>query len=99
MLEEIIKHKSDIFLIFETKLDSFLPVGQFITKDYSTVFRLDRNQNNRGLLLYVHEDFPCKTLNEYISEKPIKKNFGRSKLKIEEMAPIMFIRSKYKINS
>ena len=97
MLEEIIKHKSDIFLIFETKLDSFLPVGQFITKDYSTL--LDRNQNNRGLLLYVHEDFPCKTLNEYISEKPIKKNFGRSKLKIEEMAPIMLIRSKYKINS
>ena len=56
MLEEIIKDKVDIFLISETKLDSSFPSGQFIIKGYSTPFRLDRNQNGGGLLLYVSED-------------------------------------------
>ena len=50
MLEEIVKDKSDIFLISETKLDSSFPVGQIIFKDYSAPFRLDTNQNGGGLL-------------------------------------------------
>ena len=71
MLEEIIKYKIDIFLIFVTKRDSSFPRGQFIIQGYNTPFKLDRNQSGRGLLLYVHEDIPCKTLNEYNREKPI----------------------------
>ena len=72
MLEEIIKEKIDIFLISETKLDSSFPSGQFVIKGYSTPFRLDRNQNGGGLLVYVREDIPCKILNEYTPEKPIE---------------------------
>ena len=64
MLEEIIKDNIAIFLIAETKLDSYFPSGQFIIKVYSTPFRLDRNQNGGGLLLYVREDIPCKILKE-----------------------------------
>ena len=75
MLEELIKDKSDIFLIFETKLDSSFPSGQFVIKGYSTPFRLDRNQNGGGLLFYVGEDIPCKILNEYTPEKPIETFF------------------------
>ena len=63
MLEEVVKDKIDIFLISETKLDSFFPSGQFVIKSYSTSFRLDRNQNGGGLLLYVREDIP---INEYL---------------------------------
>ena len=59
MLEELIKDKIDIFLISETKLDSSFPSGQFVIQSYSTPFRLDRNQNEGGLLLYVREDIPC----------------------------------------
>ena len=40
MLEELIKDKTDIFLISETKLDSSFPSGQFLIKGYSTPFRL-----------------------------------------------------------
>ena len=72
MLEELIKGKIDIFIISETKLDSSFPSGQFVIKGYSTPFRLDRNQNGGGLLLYVREDIPCKILNEYTPEKPIE---------------------------
>ena len=75
MLEELIKDKIDIFLISETKLDSSFPSGQFVIKGYSTPFRLDRNQNGGGLLLYVREDIPCKILKEYTPEKPIENLF------------------------
>ena len=71
MLEELIKDK----IISEKKLDSSFPSGQFVIKDYSTPFRLDRNQNGRGLLLYVREDIPCKILREYTPEKPIENLF------------------------
>ena len=75
ILEELIKDKIDIFLISETKLDSSFPSGQFVIKGYSISFRLYRNQNGRGLLLYVREDIPCKTLKEYTPEKPIENLF------------------------
>ena len=78
MLEEMIKDKMDIFLISETKLDSSFPSGQFVIKGYSTPFRLDRNQNGGGLLLYVHEGISCKILNEYNPQKPMEKIFRRN---------------------
>ena len=65
MLEEIIEDKIDIFLISETKLDSSFQSKQFVIYGYSTPFRLDRNQNEAGPLLYVREDIPCKILNEH----------------------------------
>ena len=59
MLEELIKDKIDIFLISETKLDSSFPSKKFVIKGYSPPFRLERNQNGGGLLIYVREDIPC----------------------------------------
>ena len=81
MLEVLIKDKIDIFLISETKLDSSFPSGQFVIKGYSTPFRLDRNQNGGGLLLYVREDIPCRILTEYTPEKPIENLFVETKLR------------------
>ena len=75
MVEAIIKDKTEIFLISEAKLESSFPSAQFIIKGYSTPFKLDRNQNGRGLLLYVREDIPCKILNEYTPEKPVENFF------------------------
>ena len=75
MLEELIKDKTDIFLITKTKLDSSFPSRQFVIKGYSTPFRLNRNQNGGGLLLYVRENIPCNNLKEYTSGKPNKNRF------------------------
>ena len=44
-------------------------------KGYGTPFRLDRNQNGGGLLLYVHEGIPCKILSEYTPENSIENVF------------------------
>ena len=81
MLEEIIKDKISIFLIFETKLDRSFQAREYIIKIYSTTSRLDRNQSGIDLLLYLCEDMPCQILNEYTSEKPIENIFVEINLK------------------
>ena len=56
----------------ETKLDSPFSVGKFMIKCYCSRCRLNRIQNEEGLLLCVPEDILCKILNEYISGKSME---------------------------
>ena len=55
-------------MISETKIDDTFPTGQFTIEGYCTPFRLDRNADGGGLLIYVREDIPCKKLDTH-SEK------------------------------
>ena len=58
MLEALIKDNIDIFLTSETNVDSCFPSGQFVIKDYSAPFRLDRNQNKGGYyFMYVKTSY------------------------------------------
>ena len=43
----------DIFMVTETKLDDSYSVSQFNVEGFSTPFRLDRNKNGRGIILYI----------------------------------------------
>ena len=52
-----------IFLISESKLDSYFPNSQFKINGHN-IFRRDRTRYGGGLLLYVHEEIPCKILNQ-----------------------------------
>ena len=56
----------DILLISESKTDSSFPTGQFQIEGYTT-YRLDRNANGRGILLYIKEDIPSRLLNSDMS--------------------------------
>ena len=97
---ELIKDKIDIFLISETKLDSSFSSGQFVIQGYSALFRLDRNQNGAGLLLYVRKNIPCKILKEYTPEKPIENLFVEINLRSRNwLLSCMFIQSENKFNS
>ena len=58
---EILHSNIDILLISETKIDSSFPTAQF--KIGYTTYRLDKNSNGRGILLYVREDIPSILLN------------------------------------
>ena len=49
-------------MISETKLDESFPVGQFLMDGYSVPYRLDRDGNGGGILLYIREDIPSKLL-------------------------------------
>ena len=61
-LVEILHSNLDMLLISETKIDSSFPTAQFKIEGYTT-FRLDRNSNGGGILLYVREDIPSTLLN------------------------------------
>ena len=46
----------DILIMTETKLDYRFPVSQFQIDGYSKPYRLDRNRNGGGIIIYVRED-------------------------------------------
>ena len=62
LLCEQIKGSIDIFMISETKLDDSFPQGQFLIDSFHSPFRFDRNKSGGGILLYVREDIPTKTV-------------------------------------
>ena len=61
-LKGIVQGKLDILVLTETKLDSSFPTRQFIIPGFSRPFRLDRNKNGGGVMIYVREDIPSKEL-------------------------------------
>ena len=62
LLSDIIKNNIDILMISETKLDSSFPNGQFQIHGYSEPYRLDRNGNGGGILVFIREDIPTKLI-------------------------------------
>ena len=52
----------DILMITETKVDESFPIGQFFINGFSCTFRLDRDRNVGGILLYIRGDIPSKLL-------------------------------------
>ena len=61
-LKELIGNDIDVFLLSETKLNDTFPSGQFLMNGYQALFRLDRNENGGGLLLYLRDHIPCKKI-------------------------------------
>ena len=66
LLVQILRNNLDILLISETKIDSSFPTAQFQIEGYTT-YRLDRNTNGGGILLYIREDIPSTLLNSDMS--------------------------------
>ena len=49
-------------MISEAKLDSSFPKGQFHLHGFSEPYRLDRNGNGGGILVFIREDIPSKLI-------------------------------------
>ena len=52
-------------MISESKIDDSFPDSQFFLDGYSTYstpYRLDRNRNGGGIMLFVHNDIPSKMI-------------------------------------
>ena len=62
MISDLVNEKIDILFISETKIGNPFPTPQFAISSFSFPYRLDRSQQGGGLLLYVREDIPSKTL-------------------------------------
>ena len=59
-------------MIQETKLDSSFPVQQFALAGYSEPYRIDRNREGGGVLIYVREDIPSKLLSKHNFTKNVE---------------------------
>ena len=71
-----------ILLVTETKINSSFPEGQFEVDGFTTPYRVDRDYDGGGILLYIRQDIPSKLLiNLKISENLeavfINRNFRR----------------------
>ena len=64
--------KVDILILTETKLDESFRTIQFLIEGYSKPFRLDRNRNGGGLLVYIREDIPSKELKSHTLAEDIE---------------------------
>ena len=56
LLSFLIDGKVDIFLINKIKIDGTFPTSQFFMSGYSNVYRLDRNDQGGGILLFVKDN-------------------------------------------
>ena len=65
MLSSKVNGQIDILMISETKLDNSFPTMQFVMKGYNKPYRIDRNSNGGGILVYVREDIPSKILSNF----------------------------------
>ena len=70
MLSDQIKGNIDVLLVSETKIDDSFPNGNFLIDGFSTLYRLDRNSNGGGLMLFVREDIPSNLIEA--EAKPIE---------------------------
>ena len=68
-LQHIINKNIDVLLISETKIDSSFPSVQFHLEGYATPYRLNRNANVGGFLVYIRENISSKLLNTDLSIK------------------------------
>ena len=60
-IADVIQGTFDIFLLSETKPDESFPDKQFRLNNCKT-FRKDRNWYGGGIMFYVNENLPCKSL-------------------------------------
>ena len=84
-LKDIIGKNLDIIAIQETKLDESFPTQQFIIEGYTKPYRLDRNRDGGGVLIYVREDIPSQLLtkhkfSEYVEGMFLEINLRKTKL-------------------
>ena len=50
----------NVTIVAETQLDDSFPKAQFCIDGFSIPYRLDRNRNGGGLMIYVRDDIPGK---------------------------------------
>ena len=57
-------------MISETKVDDSFPDCQFFLDGFGTPFRLDRNRNGKGIMLFIRNDISAKVVSTH--DRPIE---------------------------
>ena len=64
-LRDIITANTDILMVAETKIDSSFLRGQFLIDRFAAPYRLDKNKDGGGLLVYVRSNIPSPLLTSF----------------------------------
>ena len=71
-LREIVLKYVDVLVITETKLyDTFL-TSQFLVTGFSVPYRLDRNRNRGGIMIFICDDIPSRVLTKHVCPDDIE---------------------------
>ena len=65
-LKDIVMQYIGILVLTESKLDDTFPTAQFLVNGFSEPYRLDRNRNGEGVMIYIREDIPSKRLDKHV---------------------------------
>ena len=68
VLKSMTEDNIDILVISQTKIDNSFPVNQFSIDGYNLPYRLDRNQDGGGLLVYFRTGIPSRKLKTNLPE-------------------------------
>ena len=61
-LKSMISGKIDILVITETKLNDSFREAQFFFEGYTMPYRLDRSEHGGGIMIFVREDIPSRSI-------------------------------------
>ena len=56
----------DVLVITETKLDETFLTSQFLVTGFSAPYRLDRNGNGGGIMIFIRDDIPSRVLTKHV---------------------------------
>ena len=74
----------DVLVVTETKLDDTFLTSQFLVTGFPVHYRLDRNRNGGGVMIFVRDDIPRRVLTKHVFPDDIEGlfielNFGKVK--------------------
>ena len=64
-LREIEQQYVDVLVVTETKLDETFLTSQFLVTGFSVPYRLDRNRNGGGIMIFICDDIPSRVLTKH----------------------------------
>ena len=74
----------DLLVFTETKLDDTFLTSQFLVIGFSVPYRLDRNRNGGGIMIFIRDNIPSRVLTKHvfpddIEDLLIELNFRKTK--------------------
>ena len=65
----------------ETKLDETFLTSQFLVTEFSVPYRLDRNRNGDGIMIFIRDDIPSRVLEKHVFPDDIGGLFSELKFR------------------
>ena len=62
----------DVLVVTETKLDDTFLTSQFLVTGFSVPYRLDRNRNGGGIMIFIRGDIPSWMLRSMFFQMILK---------------------------